>query len=224
MADASKQGASKAQQPQAQQSKARAPPRTSGTTSGGPRQGRGRSDGGGGAGAGATAHSHNPAAPRIHPPTPPPPGQMMAYPQQHPQQHPQHPQHPQYPQRMGPSGMTFQHAHPPPPPPPPPAFFPGSASLFEQLDKRVMVGGMKENSQQQIEYKYKLVSRAWSWLGLTCLVYISRCPCPRACRLRKGRCSVVTTKCSINPKNRQNEKNKKKNRLCFVTGGTWWES
>lgn len=48
-----------------------------------------------------------------------------------------------------PHGMMFQpprlglpsvgYHHPQPPPPPPPAFFPGSASLFEQLDKRVMV-------------------------------------------------------------------------------------
>lgn len=53
-----------------------------------------------------------------------------------------------FPQIMGamPSpGMGYhqqqQQQHPAPPPPSPPAFFPGSASLFEQLDKRVMVGG-----------------------------------------------------------------------------------
>lgn len=45
-----------------------------------------------------------------------------------------------YPQRMGLPGAGFQHHPPPPPPPPQQAFFPGSASLFEQLDKRVMVG------------------------------------------------------------------------------------
>eukprot|EP00752_Nemacystus_decipiens_P012679 g11232.t1 len=130
MADTSKEGPSRAK---AQQPKARAPPRTPGTPSGGPRPARGRPEGG----AGAVAHTHGgpPRIGMVHPPTVPPPGQMMAYPQQH----PQHPQHPQYPQRMGPPGMAFQHPHPPPPPPPPPAFFPGSASLFEQLDKRVMV-------------------------------------------------------------------------------------
>lgn len=78
-------------------------------------QGQGADGGAGGGGGGTVARSPRP---RTHPPHPPPAGMV-------------------FPPSMGLPGVGY---HPPPPPPPPPAFFPGSASLFEQLDKRVMVG------------------------------------------------------------------------------------
>lgn len=111
---------------QAQGQRIGAAPGASASASAGASAGAGASTGAGaGAGAGASAGAGadgaagaQSASLRTHPP---PQGMM-------------------YPQRMGPPVGGFHHQHPPPPPPPPAAFFPGSASLFEQLDKRVMVG------------------------------------------------------------------------------------
>lgn len=102
------------QQQQHQQAQQQAQQQLQGASAAGAHGGAG---GGAGAGADGGAGAGARGIPHLRTQHPPPPGMV-------------------FPPRMGLPGVGF---HPPPPPPPPPAFFPGSASLFEQLDKRVMV-------------------------------------------------------------------------------------